>query len=256
MAEIFNLVLARTEGLLVHKRGIEAFGRRPRALYDLGGGWQRLDTTHLVGSCPEFPGPQAVQFLAESTDAPALAAQISSASGCSDIWAATPDWRMWRAHLPLNEVDCGWTHVQSPTRPQRDLLLSAVGQWAVAAGLPADLQQVERRLTGPEGVSWEQVPDFIRALGLPHDEEDLVEPQLDPFDDPFRDADVHGDLFAWMEQWVASDNHWRVEAGPMFGERMRLVQDIYDSMYPGGSYSVEELIRRIDDLRERGGLPR
>ncbi|GIH02686.1 hypothetical protein Rhe02_07530 [Rhizocola hellebori] len=256
MAEIFNLVLGRADNLLVRQRGVEAFGRVPRNLFALGGGWQRLDIWQPKGSMPEFPGPQAVQFLAESTGAPVLTAQISSAGGCADVWAATPSWGMWRAHLPRQSSPCGWEHVLPPSKGNIEHLMANVVEWVEAAGLTADLAEVKRWLSGESGrdAAWDSVPYLIDALGLPHDDANLVEPLLNIREPPFsRVFDAFDDAW-WGEKRWSTESVFSEFVLPLYGERRRLAQDVFDSMYPEGPYTVVELTDRLNDLHRRGGL--
>ncbi|MGI5238616.1 hypothetical protein [Dactylosporangium sp. CA-139066] len=166
-----TFVLAQSDRLLTDEEAVLGFGYQHEHLYELGEGWQLLETRGIRD--PQDFAAASEQFVA-ATGASVLAAYVND-SDCIGVHGRTPGGWTTSFHLPVDEAPCPYRH-RPPLAPRtREAVAADLEQWAGAVGLTAVPEQVRAIAAydyrGNSGWGHELPLELLPALGLPESAE-------------------------------------------------------------------------------------
>ncbi|GAA3248592.1 hypothetical protein ACFO1B_39565 [Dactylosporangium siamense] len=159
-----TFVLARSDRLLVDEETVLGFGYQHEHLYELGDGWQLLETRGI--SDPQDFAAASERFVA-ATGVGVLALYVNAAD-CLGVYGRTGEGWTTSFHLPVDQVPCPYWHNPQPVSRTTEAVAADLEQWARAVGLTAVPEQV-RAIAAYESSFWGyQLPlELLPALGLP-----------------------------------------------------------------------------------------
>jgi hypothetical protein len=162
-----TFVLARSERRLTDEEAALGFGYQHEYLYELGRGWQLLETRGILD--PQDFAAASEQFVG-ATGAGVLAAYVNDGD-CIGVYGRTREGWTTSFHLPVDESPCSYRHRPQPAQRTREAVAADLEQWACAAGLTAVPEQVRAIAAydhrGNSGWGHELPLELLPALGLP-----------------------------------------------------------------------------------------
>ncbi|MEU7873787.1 hypothetical protein [Dactylosporangium sp. NPDC049140] len=166
-----TFVLARSDRLLVDEEATLGFGYQHEHLYELGGGWQLLETRGILD--PQDFAAASEQFVA-ATGAGVLAAYVHDGD-CMGVHGQTRDGWTTTFHLPVDGAPCPYRHRPQPAPRTTEAVVADLEQWAGAVGLTAVSEQIQAVAAydyrGNSGWGHVLPLDLLPALGLPEADE-------------------------------------------------------------------------------------
>jgi hypothetical protein len=162
-----TFVLARFDRLLVDEETVLGFGYQHERLYELGRGWQLLETRGVLD--PQDFAAASERFVA-ATGAGVLAAYVNDGD-CVGVYGRTSEGWTTSFHLPVDEVPCSYRHRPQPVPRTTEGVAADLEQWARAVGLTAVPEHVRTIAAydyrGYSGWGHELPLELLPALRLP-----------------------------------------------------------------------------------------
>ncbi|MGI5175872.1 hypothetical protein ACQEVZ_06015 [Dactylosporangium sp. CA-152071] len=162
-----TFVLAQSDRLLAVEEATLGFGYQHEHLYELGGGWQLLETRG-IGDPQDFVAA-GERFVAATGDG-VLAAYVN-AGDCIGVHGRTSEGWTTSFHLPVDEAPCSYRHRPQAAARTREAVGADLEQWARSAGLTPVPEQVRAIAAydyrGNSGWGHELPLELLPALGLP-----------------------------------------------------------------------------------------
>ncbi|MER7004112.1 hypothetical protein ABT297_13865 [Dactylosporangium sp. NPDC000555] len=162
-----TFVLARSDRLLTDEDAALGFGYQHEHLYELGAGWQLLETRGDVD--PQDFAAASERYVA-GTGGGVLAAYVNDGD-CIGVYGRTPDGWTTSFHLPVDEAPCSYRHRPQPAGRTREAVGADLEQWARAAGLTPVPEQIRAIAAydyrSNSGWGYLLPLELLPALGLP-----------------------------------------------------------------------------------------
>ncbi|WP_432825249.1 hypothetical protein [Dactylosporangium sp. CA-092794] len=162
-----TFVLARSDRLLANEEATLGFGYQHERLYELGRGWQLLETRGIADR--QDLAAASERFVA-ATGGGVLAAYVNDGN-CIGVHGRTPEGWTTSFHLPVDQAPCTYRHRPRPAARTREAVGADLEQWARNAGLTPVPEQVRAIAAydyrGNSGWGHELPLELLPALGLP-----------------------------------------------------------------------------------------
>ncbi|WP_238011883.1 hypothetical protein KZZ52_13675 [Dactylosporangium sp. AC04546] len=162
-----TFVLARSGRVLAVEEATLGFGYQHERLYELGSGWQLLETRGILD--PQDFAAASERFVA-ATGGGVLAAYVNDGD-CIGVHGRTSEGWSTSFHLPADEAPCSYRHRPQAAARTREAVGADLEQWARTAGLTPVPEQVRAIAAydyrGNSGWGHELPFELLPALGLP-----------------------------------------------------------------------------------------
>jgi hypothetical protein len=162
-----TFVLARSADLLVNEEAVLGFGYQHEQLYELGDGWQLLETRGIRD--PQDFAAASERFVT-GTGRAVLAAYVNDGD-CLGVYGQTPDGWTTSFHLPTDQAPCFYKHRPPLKVRTTEAVATDLERWARAAGLCPDPEQIPTIAAydhrSEPGCGHELPLEMLPALGLP-----------------------------------------------------------------------------------------